>query len=104
MSPPSSLDQIGKSEVEPGTEIEKMGVAMYYLMSSAMNHAFYQKFVEIFLSVGSLVITKDEVEYDHVFGILQETVLGESPDTVLYDESNILLEMFTSYFNCHLST
>ena len=49
---------------------------MYYLMSSAMNHVFYQKIAEIFLAVENLVVTKDEEEYKHVFCILQQIVLG----------------------------
>ena len=104
MSPPSSLDQIEKSEVEPGNDIEKMGVTMYYLMRSAMNHAFYQKFVEILLAVGNIIVSKDEVEYENLFWIPQQIVLGYSPDNVLYDDSNILLDRFTKKekkFNCH---
>ena len=66
---------------------------MYYLMSSAMNHVFYQKFVEILLEVGNLVVTKDEVDYENVFCILQQIVLG--PENLLYDDSNELLDRFT---------
>ena len=66
---------------------------MYYLMSSAMNHVFYQKIVEIFLAVGNLVVTKDEEEYENVFCILQQIVLG--PENLLYDASNELLDRFT---------
>ena len=65
---------------------------MYYLMSSAMNHVFYQKIVEIFLAVGNIVVTKDEMDYEHVFGILQEFVLGH--ENLLYDASNELLDRF----------
>ena len=68
---------------------------MYYLMSSAINHVFNQKLVEILLEVGNLILTKDEVDYENVFWILQQIVLGDSPDNVLYDDSNELLDRFT---------
>ena len=93
VSLPSSLNQIGKSEVQPGNDIEKMGVTMYYLMSSAMNHIFYQKIVEIFLAVGNLVVTNDEVEHENVFCIIQQIILG--PENLLYDASNELLDGLT---------
>ena len=67
---------------------------MYYLMSSAMNHVFYQKFVEILLEVGNLVVTKDEVDYENVFCILQQIVLGS--EHLLYDDSDELLNRFTN--------
>ena len=66
MTLPSSWDQIGKPGVELSNDIDKMEVTMYYLMSSAMDHAFFQKFVKIFLEVGDPVITTDEVGYQYV--------------------------------------
>ena len=58
VSPPFSLDQIGNPEVETTNDIDKMGVTMYYLMSSAMNHAFYQKLWKYFLHLGTLLLPR----------------------------------------------
>ena len=69
---------------------------MYYLMSLAMNHAFFQKFVEIFLKVGEPIIMKDDLDYENVFHILLDKVLGGSPDSVLCESSNNLLERFSN--------
>ena len=48
--------------------------------------------MEIFLAVGNIVVTKHEMDHEHVFGILQEFVLG--PENLLYDASNEFLDRF----------